>query len=234
MSEPNRDPRELLRQAFDRGAECPPLESLTAATIDTAVQQHLESCAHCRAELALFQQFEGAEPRAAESADLAWVEAELSRRIAIPKPTFAERFRGWFDLPRLTLVAAALLVLIAVGLYLPTRNGGRSTVQQELPVWRSGQIAAVAPIGDLEHAPSQLRWELVTGAASYHVRLLEVDGTEIWSADSNATTVEIPGAIEAKMTAARAFQWEAAARDATGRQIATTNLQSFHIVATSR
>src|SRR5437667_3056330 len=153
MPDPNRDPRELLRQALDRTPECPPLEALAAEAPGAAVTRHLESCAHCRAELALFQEFESAAPRAEEAADLAWVNAELTRRIAAPKRSLADRIRAWFTLPRLSMAAVTLLVLIAVGLYLPTRNSSRLPDQQENPVWRSGRFAALAPTGDLDRAP---------------------------------------------------------------------------------
>ena len=214
--------------------ECPPLEALVAATPDPAVRQHLETCAHCRNELALFQEFETAEARPEEAADLAWINAELTRRHAAPKVTLADRVRAWLTFPRLSLAAAALVMLIAAALYLPTRNGVPLPDQQETSRWRSGQFAALAPLGDLDRAPGSLRWEAVNGAASYHVRLLEVDGTEVWSADVNATSVELPNNTAAKMLPGRAFQWDCSARDSSGRTIASTNLQSFHILATQR
>ena len=37
-----------------------------------------------------------------------------------------------------------------------------------------------------------------------------------------------------KMIAGRAFQWDVVARDNAGRQIAATDLQTFHILTTSR
>jgi hypothetical protein len=203
--------------------ECPSLDALTAATPD-------------RTELAMFQGFQAAEPRPEETVDLAWVNAELDRRrsAAKPKITLADHLRAWITFPRLSFAAAGLVALLAVIMYLPTRNQSTLPDQQETSQWRSGQITAIAPTGDQEHPPTVLRWEPVAGAASYHVRLLEVDGTEIWSADVDTSTVEFPSSVAAKMIPGRAFQWECIARDAAGRAIASSNLQSFHNLATQR
>jgi hypothetical protein len=220
--------------SFGPAPECPALETLLNAATDAAVKQHLESCAHCRTELAMFQEFEAATPRPEETADLAWVNAELSRKRSETGPSVADRIRAWFTLPRLSMAATALAVLLAAALYLPNRRGTRLPDQQESSAWRSGSIAALAPAGDLDRAPASLQWEAATGAASYHVRLLEVDGTEIWSTDTTATTVALPGALAAKMIGGRAFQWDAVARDNGGRKIASTVLQSFHILVTAR
>lgn len=240
MSEPIRNQRDLLREAVGQTPECPPLEVLAAPQH----QKHLAECPHCRAELALLHQFESAEVQAGEAADLAWIESELARRspvAATSREPFGDRLRAWFELlfgpagrGRLSMAAAALVVLVAAGLFLRPSGGVRPGQPAEPMVWRSGQMAAISPVGDLDQAPSQLRWETVPGAASYHVRLLEVDGTEIWSTDSASASVDFPKDIAAKLTPGRAFQWDAVARDAAGRQMATTNSQLFHIVLTRR
>jgi hypothetical protein len=239
MPEPIRDQRHLLREALNRTPECPALEVLAAPQH----RQHVTECPHCRAELALLHQFESADAQPGEAADLAWIESELARRsqaAAISREPFGARLLAWFEFlfspagrGRLSMAAASLLLLVTVGLLMRPGGGVRPPLQ-EPTVWRSGQFAAVSPVGDLDQAPSQLRWETVPSAASYHVRLLEVDGTEIWSADSTSTSVDFSNNIAAKMTPGRAFQWEATARDSSGRQMATTNLQTFHILATHR
>jgi len=221
-------------QSFDSTPECPALDALLAAPQDPGMQRHLATCAHCRTELAMFQDFEAAAPTPAEAADLAWVNAELSSRRTAATPSLADRLRAWFTLPRLSLAAAALLMIVAAGIYLPNRNGVPFPAQQENPVWRSGTLTAIAPLGDIDHTPRELLWEAVPGAESYSVRILEVHGTELWSATVNATSAEIPNSTAGKMIPGRAFQWEVMARDSAGRQIAGTSLQSFHIVVTSR
>jgi len=222
-----------LRESLAPTPDCPSLDALSATPLDPAVRQHLESCAHCRSELALFQEFEAAEPTPAEAADLKWVEAEITRRRASETPSFADRLRAWFTMPHLAMAAAALLVLITAGIYLPRHDGEVTSPGQGTSVWRSGTFAAISPSGDLDRAPAQLRWEAVPGVAKYHVRVLEVDGTELWSDDVNATEIRLPDPLISKMTTGRAFQWDVTAIDTAGRTIGSTLLQSFHIVATS-
>jgi hypothetical protein len=241
MSKPLHSQRDVLREALGPATGCPPLDGLRTAPQDAAVERHLEQCPSCRAELALLMQFESAQAQPGEAADLAWVEAELARRAVVaqsPEPVL-RRLRAWFEFlfspagrGRLSLAAAVLLVLVAAGLFLRPGSGVRPGQPQEPIVFRSGQVRALSPLGDLDQAPKQLRWEAVPGAAAYHVRLLEVDGTEIWSADSAATSVDFPANIAAQLTAARAFQWDVSAQDGARQKIASSNLQSFHIVVT--
>src|SRR5437016_2932829 len=100
-----------LRKSFGPTPECPPLDALAGGTPDPAVQLHLESCAHCRAELTLFQEFERAQPRPEETADLAWVNAELSQRRSASKVSPIARFRAWLTFPRLSVAAVTLLMI---------------------------------------------------------------------------------------------------------------------------
>jgi hypothetical protein len=241
MSEPIRGQKELLREALGPTSECPPLDVLAAPRQDAQTKRHAQECPHCRAELALLHQFESAEARPGEAADLAWIESELARRspVAARSPEFFGRLRAWFEFlfspagrGRLSLAVASVVLLVTAGLVMRPGGGVRQGITEEPAVWRSGQFAATSPAGDLDQPPSQLRWEAVPGAASYHVRLLEVDGAEIWSADSTSTSVAFPGNIASQLTRGRAFQWDATSRNGAGRQLATTNLQTFHIVGT--
>lgn len=244
MSEPIRDEKDLLREALGRTPECPALEVLTAPQHDAEVQRHVEGCPHCRAELALFHHFESADAQPGEAADLVWIESELARRSPVASTSgesFGDRLRAWLSgllLPanrgRLALAAATLVILVTAGIFRQSGTGVRPAQPEEPNVWRSSQIAAVSPLGDVEQAPSQLRWEAVPGATSYRVRLLEVDGTEIWAADAAAAAIDFPDNLRSKLRTGRAFQWDAVARDPSGRQLATTNLQVFHIVPTQR
>ncbi|HLK65800.1 MAG TPA: hypothetical protein VKU19_20325 [Bryobacteraceae bacterium] len=243
MSERDRE-RQLLRAALGPTAECPPFDELASPDASEKVKQHLAKCLHCRAEVEMLARFESAEPQPAESADMAWIEAELARRAPVtaarPK-TAGERIREWFGwLPfpagrtGFALAGVVLALLVAVGVSLRLSSVGQHPTTDQPVVFRSGRFAALAPAGDLTTAPSQFHWENVPGAASYHVRLLEVDGTEVWSVDSASASVEIPIAMAAQLIAGRAFQWDVAARDNAGHTISTTNLQTFHILATPR
>ena len=45
---------------------------------------------------------------------------------------------------------------------------------------RSGNFAVLSPVGDVQERPAEIRWERVQSVASYQVRLLEVDRSEVW------------------------------------------------------
>jgi hypothetical protein len=198
----------------------------------------------------MLQEFEAAEPRAEEQADLLWVKSELQQRAsqivaseASPRSIRASHVspaprakRAWlpsFLTPKsLTLAGATLAVLLAAGLYF--QQPDQPAAPGPAPIWRSEQFAALSPAGDLSQAPAEFRWEAVAGATSYHLELLEVDGTVVWSNATTQTTVEIPNNVRAKLTPGRAFQWRVVAENATGARIASSHLQTFHILATIR
>ena len=237
MSEPIHN----LRDALAATPECPPLDLLAAPRPADGVRRHLENCAHCQAELSLLHQFESAEPTPREAADVAWIESQLARRSPAAAPSrepFLRRARAWFAFPlspaRLAFATGALLLLVTAGVVLRPGAGVGTVPSEDGAVWRSGKLTALSPSGDLPLAPSELRWEPVSGATVYHVRLLEVDGTELWSADAAAPAVGFPAPLAAKLIAGRAFQWDVIARNALGRPVAASDLQTFHILATPR
>jgi hypothetical protein len=251
-TDPARNEDALFKSALGPTGECPRPELLAAAG-NPEVQRHLASCSRCRTELAMLLEFEKAEPRPDELAGVKWIQTELRRRspeltavapTALPQPvSIWERLHAWvqyLSLPHgrgmLLVAAASLLVMVTAGVYL--RQGG--DVPRPSPsaggadVWRSGQFAAVSPVGDVAQSPAEFRWEAVPGAAAYQIRLMEVDGAVIWSSEVTPTSVEIPHNVRSKLAPGRAFQWEVVARSAAGERIASTVLQNFHILANSR
>ena len=250
MPDPRSNEDDLLKAALGRTGDCPALESLEAAETNPDVQRHLAGCSRCRTELAMLREFRGAEPRAEEMASVEWIASELRRRspeLAGPAPVVhpqpaspRDRLRAWtgglFAPQRrrtLSLAAVALLVVVAAGVYLrPGANFERPSPSGGTAVWRSGEFAAVSPLGDVTEAPSEFRWQTVPGAATYSIQLVEVDRTVVWSADSTRTSIEVPAEIRQKLKPARAFHWQVVARNAGGQNIASTDLQTFHILAT--
>jgi hypothetical protein len=232
--------RELLRAALVRTPECPDIEALAASEPAPAVQQHAASCERCRAELALLHQFETAEPSADETQSLRWVEEEITRRReasaapvimppAVKTPT-RDWFRGW---RALTWLGACAAVAVVLTVYQRPGDTG-ATIGSGSPVYRSTQVTAMAPAGDLNAAPAEFRWEPVQGAADYHLRLLQVDGTVLWESHTAGTSLAVPEKIATHLAPARAFQWDVTALDAAGGKLGSSALQSFHILATHR
>lgn len=239
MSDLDRE-RKLLRGSLGRTPECPDIEALAAARGRPDMERHVAACERCRAELALLHQFESAEPSPEEMEDVQWVEAELSRRRSAEAATLAPpvaipqepvRF-PWRRVIPVFAACAALIIVVSV-YQRPGDSGATSTVGSQ-PVWRSGRVIAVAPLGDLNSPPADFRWEAVSGAAGYRVRLLEVDGTAIWQGQTTVDHVKIPREVTANLTPGRAFQWDVDALDASGARIGSSALQSFHILVTHR
>lgn len=166
----------------------------------------MRSCPHCLSELALFQEFEAAEPRTEEQEDLAWIESRLELRstaalptVSAPTPSPWDRAQSWFAAAlqpghrgALALVAASLVVVAVGGLYLRQGRVAERPGASDTTVWRSGSFAAVSPAGDVTGPLTEFRWEAVPGSASYELKLMEVDRTVIWTTETKATSVEVP------------------------------------------
>jgi hypothetical protein len=230
---------DIWKAALGRTGECPDVEALAARELSPETKQHLESCLRCRTELATLREFEAMDVRPAEMESVQWIGGELQRRsseifveaappVAVP-PAPRRLFPAW----RILAMGALALVLVAVGLYWRSGTTQPLPVSSEAPVWRSGQIALLEPLGDVTAPPREFRWEAVAGAASYRLHLQEVDGIEIWTADSVEAKIAASAGIAAKLTPGRAFQWNVEARNAAGEKLATGSLQSFHILVTT-
>jgi len=218
--------------------ECLSIEALASAQPDPAARRHLESCAYCRNEVALLHSFTSAEPSTAEAPDVDWIATEVRRRVTgqtatRESKTLWTRLTGWIPSGGNRWVPAgafaAIVLLIGSGVYLMRQD--RPNIGET--VWRSATVRLVRPVGEVTAAPAQLAWEAVPNATGYHVRLLEVDRTEVWAADTRSPEVAIPAAIAAQLQPGRTFLWQVAANGPAG-PLAESNLQTFHISLITR
>ena len=234
-----------IQTALGPSGDCPTLEALAAAPAGSDIERHLAACAHCRTELALLREFETAEVRPHELASVEWIASRLRRDAAAAtgrtRPeTVWNRLRAWVAFPfapgpqRAFAAVAALLLVVAAGLYLRPAAETRHPAAVDGTVWRSGRFAAVSPAGDVAEAPAEFRWEPVPDAAAYRIQLMEVDRTVIWSGDSAQTAIAIPQAVRAQLQPARAFLWQVTAKNQAGQPVASTDLQTFHVLITNR
>jgi hypothetical protein len=241
-----------LKRMFGAGPGCLRVEQLSGlvdGSLDAAgtalAHDHVSRCAYCRNELALLNEFRSAQPRADEVASLEWMGSELDRRMAGAFKQSERRkgpslssvklgdFFSIFSWRGFALAAASLMVAAIVGNYYWRPAGpGRPVVTRGSEVWRSSQVIVLTPIGDVEKAPSELKWQPINGAARYQVRLLEVDRSEIWRAESGVPEQTLPVELRAKMVPGRTFLWEVSAFDRAGRKVAGSNLQQFYISRT--
>ena len=95
---------------------------------------------------------------------------------------------------------------------------------------RSGAIQVLAPSGDVQSIPDEIRWEATAGAAQYQIRLLEVDGTELWKTDTAANTIAVPPAVRQRIVPLKTLVLEIAALDGSGRRLAHSGTIRFRLL----
>jgi hypothetical protein len=249
MPEEHQTDREVFRAALGPGMSCPPVEELArlfgqspGGSVPSAVTEHVQSCAYCRTEVGLIQTFVSAETREEDSEAVRFVAEELrvrsaeifARREAAP-PRPGSWWMNLLALPWLRPAAfAAVAVLIAVGIGVEWRFAGppalRPAGDSGAEVMRSRTLELLAPRGDLTEAPREIQWQPVTGAVRYTVRLLEVDGTELWKTDTMQTRAEIPSQVQARMVPAKTLLCEVGALDSAGRKVAESEAVRFRLL----
>jgi hypothetical protein len=239
---------DLLAAALGPTAECLSLETLTglresdATSLEAA--RHLESCAYCRTELQLLRAFEAG---ATDDSDKL---REVTRRLqnmrlpAAPMATAATRRpaevrrRRWdfsFAFRPLAMgSAAAAGLLLVAATFMALHQAGRPILMagnvNGPGVFRSLSFAVLSPVGDLPMQPSEVRWESVAQATSYQVRLLEVDQTEAWKAQTSQNLIELPPAIRARIVPSKTLFFEVTAFDSAGNKVGETGLARFRLL----
>ncbi len=241
MPSENSSPREFFRRALQRTPECPPIETLERVIdhpdADPRLAAHVQSCAYCGAEVEMLQTFCAADVPAEDSWAVENITERLGRRPVAVVPATAPR--RWFQMPwlrPLALSSAAIMALVAIGLQF--RGGGPpalgTTPSGGSEVLRGTTVTVTAPGGDLAKAPEDVRWEAAPTAIRYRVRLLEVDGHELWSAETAETAIPIPAEVRSLIVPSKTLLVDVTALDARGQKIADSGnirfrfLQNFY------
>jgi hypothetical protein len=217
--------------ATARTPACIPIERLGDARTQEE-RAHIETCARCQAELSLWQEFDRSTPAAGDGAAVQWIAAKLARR-RVPASAAGRRTIGWIHRPALSAAMATLVVAAAFGYVLwdrepPVPRGVTS------PVYRAGRIRTSAPLGDVASAPSALHWSAAEGAASYDVRVLEVDRTPLWSGSTSTPGIDLPSEVSALFVPGKTVVWEVTARDRSRAVIGESGAQQFRVAPSSR
>lgn len=210
--------REQWHEALTPGPDCLPIERLDAA-LSAVEQAHVAGCARCQTELELFRAFEADAPVAGEGLAVPWIAAETRRRLA-PAPAARPAPTAW-RLPSWALLAASLAVIVG-GASLLMRPSAPVAAPDTAPVYRGAQIALTVAAGDLDAAPGSVAWNAVDGAVDYELRLLEIDGTELWRVATSSPTVSVPADARAAFLPGRTLVWRVEARNAGGRTIVSS------------
>jgi len=107
-----------LEHALQATPECVPVERLAEA-LSPREQQHVDSCARCQSELALWREFEESRPSEDEGAAVQWIVAELGRRRGGEAVAAARSPFAWLTPPlRRWAAAAGAIAVITTGAYL--------------------------------------------------------------------------------------------------------------------
>ncbi len=244
MAPMNSRERRLLKKALSRSRDCATIEelgglsdgSLSAVTV-ARVAGHLASCPRCKTELALMEKFESATPAPAEEGTVRWISARLERRFSSDEAARATShdpwWRRWITAPALNraglAVAAAMLVLAVGAGFWGRRAPGLISPSGGEAVFRSGALTGLSPIGDVGQVPAELRWEPLPAAASYAVRVMEVDRVELWSAATRDPRIALPPAVRARLVPGKPLLWEVTAKDAAGATLASSGPQRLRL-----
>jgi hypothetical protein len=234
---PEHPEEDWLKQALGPKKDCLSLEALEMCAGENAPVEfgrHLSSCAHCRAELALFRSFHEGPRDAAEIEATARIADRLhSPRSLQPEAAPSPR-RSWWQVrwlgPGAAAVAAALIIG-AVGLEWRHRGAPPIDVSTGAEdTLRSGGITLISPRGDITEAPAQIQWQVVAGAARYEIKLLEVDHTVLWSGSTGDSRIEIPQTARSQIVPAKTLLLQVRAVDSAGRIVAESELSRFRLL----
>ena len=245
-----RDLQDWLRAAYSSpeasaDAGCPPPEAYLEAesgalTADArrALDEHAERCPACAAERDLARLWDAApEEAGARPEDVAFVISKLEAASPVRRPAAANvtpfpgpRRAVRAPSPVFTRLAAAAVLILAAGL------GFRALYRPEPPLpapqtggaVRSAEIEALAPRGELEEIPRELRWNPWNGALSYRVRLIAVDGAVLWEAKVPAPPARLPNEVAGRLDRAVTYTWTVEALGPDGTVLAAAEPVPFH------
>jgi hypothetical protein len=96
-------------------------------------------------------------------------------------------------------------------------------------ILRTQSVDLVAPLNEVSALPGEFTWHSVAGAASYRVRLLEVDRRELWSTVVTAPKAAVPADVQSRIRTDTVLLWEVSARDASGVEVANSGIRQFRV-----
>lgn len=245
MSKTQRSMAEALRRAYENPDSCPPSETFLAeemAALDSetrsAIEAHAEQCPACGSELELARIFENEDSMtAAESREVDRIVRGLERVRGSRKSGLARLFRFPTGSARSPLfqVAAAAMLVIAVGFFLQTSRPGPPALPDTASdtVVRGVALTVLSPVGEIEAMADELAWEAVDSAATYRVTLEAVDETVLWETTGPQASAPLPEAVRARLHQAVKYIWRVDAFDSEGVRIAGSGPIEFRVRASA-
>ena len=210
------------------GPDCVPIERM-GDHVSAENQQHVDGCARCQTEVALWREFNSAMPSQGEGAAVQWAIAELRRRVGPRLKRAPSITWRWLKARQLVPAAATLVIAAAVGYLVRDPEPGVRTVQTGTAVYRTARLTAIAPLGDRDEPPRVIEWAAFDGAAVYDVEVFEVDRSTLWRGSSSATRIALPLSLSVQFVPGKPVLWEVKARNAPGVVIADSGAQQFRV-----
>lgn len=243
MSNRSRSAQNAFRAALGPTPACPEIEELesfaSGALSASGLSGHVNSCVYCQSELQLLSSFLAGKVETEGERQAAELLRSRSKEIfqhAFPAPVRQPWWKAAFTLPRLaqaSLAAATIILVVGALLFFRSETSRpqlEAKNQTGHEVFRSVSFSLLAPAGDLNERPKEIRWEQVPGAATYQVRILEVDRTELWNAKATTDRIELPAGLRARIVPAKTLFCEVTAFDSSGKQLADTGTVRFRLV----
>jgi hypothetical protein len=185
-------------------------------------REHVDACVRCRSELALFREVTSEE----SSPESQWIAEELQRRSGgqaiLPVRDRRDRLSSTFY-----AIAAALALVIGIGAWMQVREASID-VPMGPGMYRSVQVEVIAPVGAITRPPNELRWKPVPQASRYHVQILEVDATHVWSTSTTDTHVVLPPDVVARFAPGKLLLWDVTAYRGN-EELATSETQNVRV-----
>jgi hypothetical protein len=236
--------REIFKAALAATPECLSLQQLEELVSGrTQAPPHLLQCPRCQSELAMLKSFESSTPLPGEGAAVAWISSQLDRQLdQIKSPSgvagqrasatssswFAQLFGQRRTAFAMLATACALIAVTSVVLLRSWKEPELSaSLGNDTNVYRSAQLQAISPVGDVTGIPKTLVWQAFAGSSSYTVTVMEVDKSILWSGETKDLSVTIPGVVRARIIENKPILWQVTAVGPSGNVLAASSTQRF-------
>jgi hypothetical protein len=229
------DARTEIKRALQPTPYCIPIEQF-GSPLSGANRDHLAVCTRCQAEFALWQAFTDPKPQPGEDVAVRCVADELRARgrgEVAGRAAWGGRWRHRIYTP-MYIAAASVVLMAVVGYVIWDPEPRLDELRPPEQTYRTTRVQGLAPTGELVAAPTELKWVTVDGAVRYDVRVLEVDGTQIWSSSTPDTRIALPAEIIEQFVAGKTISWDVTARNGTGDAVAISGRHQFRVSIDSR
>lgn len=233
---PDERNRSMVRDALQTSPECLDCDQLSEPMLNDAQREHVESCPRCQTERKLIRDFAAGGMEADERASIEWIASRLQKASPVPasppgRPAGLMQRMPWLVWRPALALAGALVIAIGTGLYVQrgTEPEAPRLSEDAQPVYRSHSMELIAPSGDLDGPPGELRWQPVPQAVRYQVQLSEVDRTVLWHSEVPESRVELPFGVREKAVPGKTLMWKVTAYDAGGHPLASSTAERFRV-----